>query len=50
MNKAGGYLLRSKRADLNEGGVSAGYGALDAPDLLPQEQYLKYCTETTQDN
>ena len=46
MNKSGGYLLRSKPADVNEGGVSAGVGSLDAPDLLPMEQYIKHCVGT----
>jgi hypothetical protein len=34
-NKYGGYLLRVKSADSNEGGVAAGYAFLSSLSLVP---------------
>ncbi|ESN95321.1 hypothetical protein HELRODRAFT_157658 [Helobdella robusta] len=34
MNEQCGYLLRTKNADTNEGGVATGYSVLDSPYLL----------------
>ena len=46
LNKAGGYLLRSKRSDLNEGGVVGGGGSVDSPDLVPDEELVKLLQST----
>ena len=42
MNKAGGYLLRSKPSHLNEGGVCGGGGCVDSPDLVPDEELVRH--------
>jgi hypothetical protein len=34
MNESGGFLLRSKSAAIDDGGVAAGVAVLDAPYLL----------------
>jgi len=34
VNKEGGWLLRTKRSDSNEGGVAAGFAVLDSPLLV----------------
>jgi glutathione synthase len=34
VNQAAGYLLRTKSASVDEGGVAAGYAHLDAPALF----------------
>jgi glutathione synthetase len=34
VNKDGGWLLRTKRSDSNEGGVAAGFAVLDSPLLI----------------
>ena len=34
INKYGGYLLRVKPANSDEGGVAAGYAVLSSPDLI----------------
>ena len=34
VNKQVGYMLRTKLSDSDEGGVSAGSGALDSPFLI----------------
>jgi glutathione synthase len=34
LNKEAGYLLRTKVADSNEGGVAAGYAVLDSLYLI----------------
>jgi len=36
-NEKAGYLLRTKGSDSQEGGVAAGFGALDAPYLVDDE-------------
>ncbi|ODV88400.1 hypothetical protein CANCADRAFT_146035 [Tortispora caseinolytica NRRL Y-17796] len=33
-NTGAGWLLRTKAADSNEGGVAAGFGSIDAPELI----------------
>jgi glutathione synthase len=39
-NEPAGYLLRTKGSDSQEGGVAAGFGALDAPYLVEDESVL----------
>jgi glutathione synthase len=34
MNKEGGFLLRTKTVESNEGGVAAGFAVLDSPYLV----------------
>lgn len=34
MNRQVGHMLRTKIATSNEGGVAAGFGALDSPYLI----------------
>lgn len=44
MNKQGGYLMRTKPAEANEGGVSIGVAALDNPRLVSKETYIRVAT------
>ena len=41
MNNSSGYLLRSKPASVNEGGVSVGVASLNTVELVSKEEYLK---------
>lgn len=39
INKNAGYLVRTKSIDINEGGVAAGYSAIDLPYLIDNDLY-----------
>lgn len=45
LNQEGGYILRTKPVNVNEGGVAAGAGSLDSPILIPDADFIKdVCT------
>ena len=41
MNNSSGYLVRSKPASVNEGGVTVGVASLNTLELMSEEEYLK---------
>ena len=41
LNKAAGNCLRTKLEGVNEGGVSYGASALDAPSLVSTEEFIR---------
>ena len=41
MNQEGGYILRTKPVDVNEGGVAVGAGSLDTPSLTAIDDFFK---------
>ena len=44
MNRQSGYLMRSKPAGEDEGGVSIGVASLDNPWLVSKETYIRMAT------
>ena len=44
MNNSSGYLVRTKPASANEGGVSVGVASLNTVELVSEEEYLKCST------
>ena len=47
MNQEGGYILRTKPVNVNEGGVAMGAGSLDSPNLIPGTDFIKAVCKTT---
>ena len=41
LNSEGGYLLRTKPATSNEGGLATGAGSLDTPNLVPTNNFVE---------
>lgn len=41
LNEEGGYILRTKPANVDEGGVALGAGSLDSPNLLADTEFTK---------
>ena len=41
MNQSSGYLLRTKPANEDEGGVSVGVASLNTVSLVSEEEYLQ---------
>lgn len=46
MNQEGGYILRTKPVNVNEGGVAMGAGSLDTPSLATMDDFVKSVCET----
>ncbi len=50
-NSEAGYMLKTKRADVNEGYVIVGLGsgALDTPSLVSGHEYIRLTTPAARD-
>ncbi len=43
-NLEAGHILRTKEAEVTEGGVSVGIGCLDTPALVPGREFVRLTT------
>ena len=46
LNQEGGYILRTKPVNVNEGGVAVGAGSLDTPSLTAGDDFVKSVCRT----
>ncbi len=48
-NSEAGYMMRTKRAEANEGATAMGIAALDTPTLVSGHEYIRLTTPAARD-